>query len=507
MNSRTMTLDDLDTPAVASQPVFKPSLYQQAVFDYIESDKGNLRVEAVAGSGKTTTMSKASSFLSPRLKIKMMVFSKQNANDMQTKVPSFVTATTAHAAGYADIRRLFKSVKVDERKMWNLLNERYRYNDGIQANGADIVKLVSLCKNTLREPNETNLDYLCDRFGINPNGNSDVVYPATKTLYDDSRVLADRIIDFDDMVFIPALEGFPVEQADVLFVDEAQDTNAAQQAYYLKVSKGRTIFVGDTHQAIYGFRGADTEAMDNLSAALQPSALPLSICYRCPQHVIALAQQIVPQIQARENAPEGVVATIDISQLMEKVERGNMVLCRLNAPLVKPAFELIRNGIKAVIRGRDIGKNLVTFIQKAQRMFNTLDLNDTLGAMDSYVQREEYKLLSLHKDNQAQMIRDQFDTIIALSEGCHTISDVEWRIQKVFSDEVEGIVFSSVHKAKGLEAKRVFILKPNLLNPQKWDKQAWQLQQLSNLKYVAITRALAELYFVEGGDETTRTFK
>jgi superfamily I DNA/RNA helicase len=61
----------------------------------------------------------------------------------------------------------------------------------------------------------------------------------------------------------------------------------------------------------------------------------------------------------------------------------------------------------------------------------------------------------------------------------------------------EGTLLSSVHRAKGLEAKRVFILRPDLM-PHPKAKSAWEKGQEANLEYVAITRAIEELVYVDG---------
>ena len=57
-------------------------------------------------------------------------------------------------------------------------------------------------------------------------------------------------------------------------------------------------------------------------------------------------------------------------------------------------------------------------------------------------------------------------------------------------------MLSTVHKAKGLEADRIFLLNPDEM-PLKWhNQQEWELQQERNIKYVALTRAQSELYFM-----------
>jgi ATP-dependent exoDNAse (exonuclease V) beta subunit len=93
-------------------------------------------------------------------------------------------------------------------------------------------------------------------------------------------------------------------------------------------------------------------------------------------------------------------------------------------------------------------------------------------------------------------MHDQTDTLRALfyAYGSDGIEDA---VIKLFQDAEQGIVYSTVHKAKGLERDRVFIICPELL-PHPRCSGEWQHKQEQNLKYVAITRAKKELYFVEG---------
>lgn len=426
----------------------------------------------------------------------MMVFAKLNALDMGQKVPESVEATTANAAGYHDILRAYPDVTLDNLKTWKLIDKRYTNNWEVKAFQSEISKLLSLCKQTLREPNRENLDWLCERFNVITNGNAPMVYEAVNKLYQDSLDISEQLIDFDDQILLPALGRVPVETCDFLIVDEQQDTNMAQQAYYLKVgSNGRIVYVGDEFQAIMGFRGADTEAMQRFEDALHPTMFTLPICYRCPQKVIELAQMIVPQIQARGDAPLGIVEDVSLSQFSDKVQPGDMVLCRLNAPLVKPAFELIRDGKKAIIKGRDIGKGLMTLIRRVSKKTYVTSFRQLLNVLTQHVETESYNLIAAHKEGQAANLQDQLDTILALSSGINSIEELQQRITRIFSDDVEGVVFSSVHKAKGLESRRVFVLNPELM-PFKKATKDWEIQQERHLQYVCWTRAKSELYFV-----------
>lgn len=473
---------------------FVPSQYNQSICDFVLNSDKHLRIEAYAGSGKTSNNAWVSSQIPENSKaVEMVVFAKANQLDMEKKIPSWIPAVTTHSRGFADIRRAFGNrVRVDDRKTLNLLKEDYENDYEVRDNYPAIAKLLSLCKNTLREPDTDNLDYLSERYDVQCNGSREIVYDAVGKLWQRSIDSLGRIIDFDDMLFAPAYDIVPVKKCDLLFVDEYQDNNEAQKQYYLKTG-ARIIFVGDAFQAIYGFRGALIGAMDEMQQVLNAEQLPLPICYRCDKAIIALAQTIVPGIMARDNAEEGLVK---YDSTLQMVKAGDMVLCRNNAPLIKPCFESIRNGIKATIKGRDIGNNLVSFLRKIEKKSGSSSFMQLLSDAQDYTDRESAKLDLQHKDSQAASLRDQCETIMALSENCQSMQDLENRVKTIFSDEVSQVTFSTVHKAKGMESDRIFVLKPELLQAQKYDTRDWQLDQLRNLNYVTITRARHELHFI-----------
>jgi hypothetical protein len=283
--------------------------------------------------------------------------------------------------------------------------------------------------------------------------------------------------------------------ANSILVHNCQDTNKNQIALAMKSIKpsGRIVAVGDRYQSLYGFRGADVDAVPNLIENLKAETLPLSITYRCPKVVVEMVNQKFPDIplEAPEWAKEGEIRSITTNVADTEYTPGDMVLCRTNAPLVEPAFSLIRRGIKAIIRGRDIGKGLQALIRKMK----AVDMNDLMFRLTEYRNIEVGKLLNSEKGSQAQSLQDKVDTIIALSDGINSITELEIRIEEIFSDENEGVVFSSVHRAKGLEAKRVYILHSELM-PHPLSKKSWELQQEQNIIYVAYTRSLSELIFV-----------
>ena len=471
---------------------FIPSDYQWQIFSFVQSGDGHAVIEAVAGSGKTTTIVTATQLTSTSAKIGFVAFNRHIARELERKAPYHVHVSTLHSLGLSDIRNTLGNVKVDGDKLKAILATH-------STNGYDGAtrKLVSLCKANLLEPTHSNLEYISSRWDVDVDeGNKAQVFEIAKMVYHES-IAQTSVVDFDDMIFMPATGRTGCEQFDVLFVDELQDLNRAQTQLALRsvTSDGRIIGAGDPQQSIYGFRGADVRAIPNIIEALDAQTLPLSITYRCPQSHVRLAQKLVPHIEAAPDAEEGIIEDVERDKFTEVVQSGDMVLCRCNAPLVRPALDLIRQGKKAVILGRDIGKNLMALLRKVQRKSKAVGLHETLWKLREYADAECAKLYVADKAMRAQSLRDRVDTIVALSDGCMTIGALEAKMREVFSDEQQGVSFSTVHKAKGLEANRVFILEPGLM-PHPAAKKEWEQIEELHVKYVAGTRSKAEMYFV-----------
>lgn len=342
---------------------------------------------------------------------------------------------------------------------------------------------------------EDNVRLLLDDFG------RDIAYPFYKNLDGSRRGRTSLFITetcnlISGLMSIPSYCGEAKATWCPITVNRTWGRN--QIVYSLQVQTHET-YVADgllTHNSIYGFGGAGIDSMEQAREMFGGEVLPLTICYRCPKKVVRLAQQIVPEIQWRDDAPEGIVDTVSD---LNRAQSGDMILCRLNAPLVKPYFNLIRNGVRAVIRGRDVGDGLSSMLMRGEKKAGTGEIVAVLRALEEYVNKEVAKLISANKYPRALSLQDQFDTIVALAEDdeVKTAGGIRRKIAEIFSDTRAPITLSSVHRAKGLESKRVFILHPELL-PYKRASLDWQIQQEWNVKYIALTRTKEELYFVEG---------
>ncbi len=262
--------------------------------------------------------------------------------------------------------------------------------------------------------------------------------------------------------------------------------------------------MGDPWQAIYGFRGADSEAMARIRADFKvpaTNALPLSITYRCPRAVVAMAQKYVPHLQAAPNAQEGEVIECADTQAafdatMKAMQPGDMGICRANAPLISCALALISEGRRAQIKGRDIGLSITKLMRDLLKKTSAQTVNSLTSACAQYQATQVEKLRMARKDSQAASVEDRCETLLAILNGAEDLEEVDSRIERLFSDsDGQGsVVFSSIHKAKGLEANTVVWIGPEITEwiTKKIKTEAGR-QQESNLCYVAITRAIETL--------------
>jgi DNA helicase-2/ATP-dependent DNA helicase PcrA len=460
--------------------------FQKDIFRDIAKATDHTVVIARAGSGKTSTIVEGFRYLPKGKKTLMVAFNKSIADELKQRAPSYVDVMTLHSLGFRAIKQSFGNVILEQDKsrmiVAGIIGEDYDLWELNQS----ICKCVSLCKGFLFDTPK-GVDDLIDRFGIE-------IFDLSREVFIDHvlKTLAKaksqkQVIDFDDMIWFPFVYRLNVGKFDVVFVDEAQDLNAAQMAMVMSAVKpdGRIIAVGDPAQSIYQFRGADSEAMPNFINKLKAKTLPLSVTYRCPKKVVALAQEIVPDIVAHKDSPDGEVIDLDVGLLLKTVKPGDFILSRTNAPLIKHCMALLKAGVPANIQGRDVGANLIYFIKKSKAK--------TINAFITYVNNwkdQEIKRLLSEKKN-IEICEDKAECLLNLCEGTLTIKDLKETIEKLFNDVADNakVILSTTHKAKGLERDRVFVLVGTY-------RKSGAGGEEDNLWYVAITRCKKELYLV-----------
>lgn len=477
---------------------------------------------------------------------------------------------TVNSLGNKSVYRAFGKVDVKSGHVENLIADvlgrdvwELRGDKNMQTVLSATNELVGLCKLTLAGWTEedgfdpANVDYdtldqLAAHYDVELDGSRERVFTLVPQILERCLdVRRNRVVDFNDQNWIPIVLNLPIDKAGLGLADESQDFPRAKQEF-IRRSCNRVICVGDENQAIYGFAGADTDSMNRMARLLNvDESLTLTSTRRCGKAIVRKAQEVVPEFEAHESNGEGLVREARYTDLdkdrqpilengvrvrtyHDEVGDGDMVLCRVNAPLVGQALKFLKAGRKVVLRGRDFGGQLASFVRK----INAKDPTDLMTQVETWVVVECKKENAKRNPSEARLmaISDKLECIQAFCDGAKTVDEVLQKIDLVFAGKVcprckkhfnettdtcpeyhcktipnpvtgwkegpkllrpEGILFSSIHRAKGLESDRVFFLMPKGGEcPHPMAKSAWQRQQEKHLWYIACTRAREELVLV-----------
>jgi DNA helicase II / ATP-dependent DNA helicase PcrA len=469
-----------------------PSAYQLAIYENVANGTGHTVVNAVAGSGKTTSLLEALKHV-PRGKSCLFVaFNKSIAEELKSRAPGHVEVSTLHSYGLKCVSNGVGRLRIDSRRVDHFadkLKDQYDFEAR-----RDLVKTVSLAKSVLAS-DENSIDAVIDRFEIASasKGREQFIKDALALLLQCANT-EDGLMDFDDMIWLPLVLELRQRQYDRVFVDETQDLSPSQIEMVLRAVKpdGRIVAVGDPRQAIYGFRGADESAFENVKTRLNATELPLSVCYRCCKSVIREAQEIVPYIEAAPGAIEGDVLNCDFKSMKIGAQPGDFILSRTNAPLVSLCMYFLKHGRKAFIQGRDIGASLAALVKKSKAK----NVDELRAHIEAWRDAECARLSEKRRDTSS--VEDRAECIIELSDGASSVADVLENIEELFADSEDSnrIALSTTHKAKGLERDRVWLLRSTYMR-KGWDGEEPSSEE-RNLLYVAITRARKTLYLVTG---------
>lgn len=462
------------------------SSFQENIFRDIASGVGHTQVIARAGSGKTSTIIESFYHLPKGKQALMVAFNKSIQTELASRAPEGVEVLTLHSLGYKACRRAYPNLKnPDTDKLQGHIRALIGDEDNYELRSS-VAKAVSLSKSYLVSA-EQDIDALIDSHGIDTGEENRRDFVAIVQRVLDSCKKDTARIDFDDMIWFPLVHNLQMPQYDFVFIDEAQDLSVSQIKLALKCCRkgGRIISVGDDRQAIYGFRGADSQAIPNIIKNLEAKTLPLSVTYRCASSIVELAKQIVPDLEPSPNAEVGKVEKIAESQVESLVQPGDFILSRINAPLISWCLTLLRNKVPANIQGRDLGKNLLSLVNKSKAR----SVNNLLEWLEKYRQQEVERLVALKRDT--SQLEDKVECLITLCDGANSVAEVKENLEKLFhdGDDTNRVILSSTHKAKGMERNRVFMLSKTYRPGKNVEED--------NLVYVAQTRAKKELYLVQ----------
>ncbi|KVU84273.1 hypothetical protein WK76_24920 [Burkholderia ubonensis] len=347
----------------------KPTEEQQAVMDAIRAGVKSLKVEAGAGTGKSTTATMIAR-TKPRERGILTVFNRLMADSSQKDlVGTGCRASTLHSIAYRSGAAEPYKQRINMRLPARLAASKAGVTGAAKAGDVRLTQVAvgyllinwvaRYCQsaddvlNVRHFPRRTlfdNLnveqtkravddkrwfDSLCDSLATG------LIEPARRlwTLMSDPS-LADMPSSHDVYLKLYVM-GQPTIDADYVILDEAQDANPIMQQYMaLAAGQGaQAIYVGDSHQQLYSWRGA-VDAMKSVHA---DASLPLTHSFRFGPPVAEVANAILGSMIGTDFQLVGAGGP---SSIVDDMDTPSAVICRTNAAAIETALALMEDGVK-----------------------------------------------------------------------------------------------------------------------------------------------------------------
>lgn len=480
-------------PGTTNPPTEEQRLIEAAALN----SQDNLLISALAGAAKTSTLVMLAHVLSNK-SITCLAFNKRIAVELQERLPSNCTAVTLNSLGHRAWMAALPGtrVKLDDRKVYSIVKrlvDELAGEDKEEAyssfstiiKGVESGKIAGYIPDSVRQTS-TRLLSDEDFFASLPEEPTDLEFDLMRQASAESVQLGMKgIIDFADQLLLPTVFHAYFPRPEVLMVDESQDLSELNHAMLRKICRAgatRVIGVGDAYQSIYGFRGAHQNSMRLLQSTFSMVELNLTTTFRCPTTVVAEAQWRAPAMRAASWAKPGEVRTL-VKWDAHTLIPNSAVVCRNNAPLFSLAMQLLKEGVRAEIVGRDLLKGLLKTMEK----FGPPDMpqDRLLQAIANWREKTAKKSRERGSvDDRAECME-----IFALQSdnlrGALAYADT-------ILNQTGSIQLMTGHKSKGLEFPHVYILDRHLIRLDQ--------DQDRNLLYVMQTRAKETLTYISLAD-------
>ena len=364
-------------------------------------------------------------------------------------------------------------------------------DDEERADGDFYLDILNYARNTFNDP--ADVYDISDRPGTRAEFNAFVrAYSEWKHTY--------GYYDFSDMLE-RAAKGAVRPDAEVVFVDEAQDLSPLQWAVIEKFCRRahQVIIAGDDDQAIYTWAGADAHGMARFAQRHKGNNVVLSQSHRLPSAVHSKSQSLIRRINFRvdkEFNPRADVGLVRVHGSLNSVDikhgedtlllgRTHSVLREVEQILIEKRTPYLReSGRPGMYQNR-----FAAGVRAYRKLCDGGRITDGERSSLFAIATAETRA-ALERLDYASIIRSPF--YVALN--------IPGRVVDFYADadlqSEPTIRLSTIHAAKGHEAERVILLTDMTTRVQQTAEKSPDDEV--RVFYVGMTRSKSMLDIVEG---------
>lgn len=475
----------MSSPAPAGRG---PTIEQQAAVAAFRTGQ-HLVLQAGAGSGKTTTL-RALARCTTRRGL-YLAFNKATATDAKASFPRTVFPSTGHGLAWRAVGHRFgerlNAPRLGSAKLAALLGVAHGQ---IRIGAHDITDsgLCHVAQQTVLGYCYSSDDTLTAAHVPWPHGITDadlhaqladIALPLARRMWSDLQTPDRGRVPFkhDHYLKMWALNR-PQLRYEFLLLDEAQDTNpVVEQVFTAQRGHAQLVMVGDSAQAIYGWRGARDVMTD-----FPGTPLTLSRSFRFGPELAAEANRWL----AVAGQPLRLTGTPELDTRLQPVPDPDVILCRTNGGAMTEILTLLAAGRRVGLVGS--GKPLRALALAARDLKQgRRTVHPELLLFSTWEQVQHYA----QDDPDGRDLQPLVDVIDA-----HGVDVVLDTLNRLTDERHAQVVVSTVHKAKGREWASVRIGDdfPEPEDPDHTDADGDPLPGPidpgeARLAYVAVTRA------------------
>lgn len=467
----------------------------------IINSTGNIKINAVAGSGKTTTVIEYARTRPATSNILYLAFNKsvklEAAKKFEAKGLDNVKVETAHSLAYKHI--VFKH-------KYKVRPQGYKTNEivevlNLQSNGekhteyiiaSHINKFIAyFCNSDKQKVQDLNyLDTVSDS-KAKKFVTTFYNYIETQTRQFLSKMDKGEIEITHDFYLKKFQLSNPHLNYDYILFDEGQDASPAMLDVFFK-QKATKVIVGDTHQQIYGWR----HAVNSLEKA-EFKDFNLTTSFRFNQVIANLAMRVLK-----------FKTHIDQEINFPITGKGNCKEFKTKAVLARTNLGLLLKAIQYVTEKKNVNRiyfegniNSYTYADEGASLYDVLNLyngkhhlirDKLIKVLKDIDELEEYieKTEDLQLGMMVEIVKEygnEIPNIIKMIKEKHVENDEKEKAE---------MIFSTVHRCKGMEYDAIQLVNDFIteekLEKIKADKKneisSTKLNEEINLLYVALTR-------------------
>lgn len=472
----------------------------------IINSNSDIKINAVAGSGKTTTIIEYSKSRPAKSRILYLAFNKSVRTEAEEKFKRIgidnVRVETAHSLAYKNIIFKYdyklKSSGYKTHEVAEILKIKRRKEKHFELFAANhINRFVNyFCNSSARKVNKLNyLDVISDPVAYEfASKNYDFIEKHTRLFL--SKMDSGEIEITHDFYLKKFQLENPILKYDYILFDEGQDASPAMLDVFLNQDATKVI-VGDSHQQIYSWRYA-VNSLEKVNF----TTLPLTTSFRFPQDIANLACEILKW--------KNLIAETKILPIKgsggKSFNKLKATLARTNLGLLGKAFEFVNQSWRSQKLYFEGNVNSYLYAEDGASLFDVLNLYNhnhnmikdaLIKSFTDFSELEEYVMKT--EDSQLSVLveivkkyENELPKLIRLIRDSH-----------VEDKRKAEMIFSTVHRSKGMEYNVVFLHNDFLTSKkikrliEKKDEAPIDISKIAeevNILYVAVTRAIKNVF-------------